>query len=103
MAPSKVPKAAAAMPNALNMNALNVNMNMSMNVGATGRNALNLNAAGGVGGGFSAAQVLGRVKNNFGVQYLREVYRTEGLLSFWKGNWASIIQKAGVTGSNYFL
>ena len=47
--------------------------------------------------------MMNRVRNNYGIKYLSDVYRTEGILSFWKGNWASIIQKAGVTGSNYFL
>lgn len=31
------------------------------------------------------------------------VYKTEGILSFWKGNWQSILQKSGVTGTNYFM
>ena len=55
-------------------------------------------------GGFNAwGGLMKRVRNNYGIKYLSDVYRTEGILSFWKGNWASIIQKAGVTGSNYFL
>jgi hypothetical protein len=36
-------------------------------------------------------------------QYLKKTYQREGLLSFWRGNWTSIIHKSACTGINYFL
>eukprot|EP00854_Cymbomonas_tetramitiformis_P002504 gene2504-3249_t len=36
-------------------------------------------------------------------EYLRSVYQREGLLSFWKGNWASIVHKSSAQGANYIV
>lgn len=33
---------------------------------------------------------------------IQDLIQKEGITSFWKGNWTSIIHKAGATGVNYF-
>jgi len=37
------------------------------------------------------------------VEYLKRIRTSEGILSFWKGNGASILQKMATTGSNYLV
>lgn len=37
------------------------------------------------------------------LSYLGQVRTVDGLATFWKGNWASILQKMATTGSNYVV